>query len=149
MTQLKDEICLDRQEEFPDDTVLKTVLGRAFPSYRDVVSLSRGFSGEWKFYGRKYGWQWKVHQKKKALLYLVPLKGYFRVGFAVRSEEREALLDSGLSDETKSALRMAKKYPEGYPLRFSVTCKADVKPVRLVIGVLTSMRAARVLSIPA
>jgi hypothetical protein len=149
MTQRTNEVCLDRREEFPDDTVLKTVLGRAFSSYRDVVSLSGGFSGEWKFYGRKYGWQWKVYQKKKALFYLVPLKGGFRVGFAVRSEERVALLDSGLSDETKSALRMAKKYPEGYPLRFSVMCKADVKPVRLVIGVLTSMRSDRVHSIPA
>jgi hypothetical protein len=134
-------VCFDRKEVVPDDARLKTVLGETYPAYREILALTEVFPREWKYYGAKHGWQLKIMQKGKALLYLVPLEMSFRVGFAVREEERKAFLASKLPAELKEELTVAKKYPEGYPLRLPVRKKSDMKAVRLIITALLSLRS--------
>jgi hypothetical protein len=128
------------KEVTPDDSELKQRLGEIYSAYKEIVTLTEGYLHEWKYYGQKYGWQFKVIRKGKALLWLTPAEGSFRVGFAVRENERQALIDSNLPAKTKEELTAAKKYAEGYPLRLSVTRKSDMKPVRLAIETLKSMR---------
>ena len=134
-------ICFDRKEAVPDDARLKEVLGGTYSAYREILTLTEAFPREWKYYGAKYGWQLKIMQKGKALLYLVPLEKSFRVGFAVREEERKALLASKLPAELKAELKVAKKYPEGYPLRLPLRKKSDMKAVRLIITAVLSLRS--------
>jgi hypothetical protein len=125
----------------PDAAALKRSLGKAFALYQQIQALTENISHEWKFYGTKYGWQEKALQKGRALYYLVPLANSFRIGFGVREDERELLLKSKLPAKAKEELRTVKKYPEGYPLRFVVSRTTDLKPVRLVIETLLSMRS--------
>jgi len=116
------------------------MLGSSFPEYEDLLSLTASFPHEWMFYGPKYGWKIKIFTKAKVLLYLTPKENSFTVGLAVRDEEREALLKSKLSKTAKDELKSVKRYPEGYPLRFKVARESDMKPVRLVVETLMSMR---------
>lgn len=141
MGELPYSIYFNRKEAIPDDKTLKRALGQAYSPYKDVLKLTETLPREWKFYGTKYGWQLKAVQKGKALFYLIPLLGSFRMGFAVRETERDVLLKAKLPAKAQEELRKAKKYPEGYPLRFSVTTAADLKPVRSVIEALLPMRS--------
>jgi uncharacterized LabA/DUF88 family protein len=141
LRKLPSNIIFNRKESVPDDKALKRVLGQAYSLYEEILRLTDTVPREWKFYGTKYGWQLKPVQKGKALFSLVPLEKSFRVGFAVREKEREVLLKAKLPAKAKEELRKAKKYPEGYPLRLSVTRTADLKPVRLVIEALLSLRS--------
>ncbi len=124
----------------PEASKLKRVLGESYPAYRELLALTRAYAQEWKQYGKNHGWQLKVADKGKALLYLSVQEGSVRVGLAVREKERDALLVSGLPDDVKKDLASVKKFPEGYPLRFSVAGKTDMNPLRIAIKVLMSMR---------
>ena len=124
----------------PDELKLKRVLGDLFLSYQEVLSLTEDFPHEWKFYGKKFGWQLKVVRRGKALLYLVPFKNSFRLGFALREKERDALLNSKLAAKAKAELEMARKYPEGYPVRLNVNKASEMESVRLIIQTLKAMR---------
>ena len=64
----------------------------------------------------------------------------FRIGIAVRENEREALLQSPLPVRIKSELSSAKKYPEGYPLRLAISQPPDMSALRIVLELLENSR---------
>ena len=134
------QVRFDRNGAAPDDLRLNKDLGLLYPAYKEILTFIGGYAQEWKFYGPRIGWQFKVAQKKKALFYLTPMEGSFRLAFAVRENEKEVLLSSNLPAKTRAELISAKKYPEGYPLRLLVTKESDVRIARLVVGVLKRLR---------
>ena len=129
-----------RKDAFPDSPLLRRELGAVHRFYEELLTLVDDYAFEWKFYGDKYGWMLKVAKKGKALLYVVPQGGAFRISCAVREKEREVLLAARLPAKVKEELRAAKRYPEGYPLRLLVEGEAGMKAVRLLIGMLKTMR---------
>jgi hypothetical protein len=135
-----DEVCFHSKASFPDDLSLKKALATVYPAYKKLLTLIEAYPREWKFYGPKIGWQLKVTKKGKALFYLIPQNGLFRLGFAVRDKEKEVLLNSKLPIKAKEELAIAKRYPEGYPLKLQVKKESDVRAVHLVIGTLKAMR---------
>jgi hypothetical protein len=141
MNMKKSEDSFHRKDAFPDDPILKKAFGDAYPLYKEILTLVESYSSEWKFYGPKIGWQFKVSNKGKALFYLTPLEGSFRLGFAVRDIEKEMLLNSKLPAKDKKELAEAKRYPEGHPLRLQVEKEGDMKAVRLVVDTLKSLRS--------
>jgi hypothetical protein len=132
----------DKKEVAPDEPKLKKALGGLYSAYKEVVGLTDAYAHEWKYYGKKIGWQLKVTRRGKALLYLTPLEKSFRIGFAVRENERDQLLNSSLPLKTKEELATTKKYPEGYPLRLEIKSKTDMRAVRAVLEVLKESRSS-------
>ena len=140
MREEMNEPYFGQKEVVPDEPKIRKALGDLYPAYRELVDLTGPFSHEWKYYGKNYGWQLKVTHKGKALLYITPLKGSFRVGFAVRENEKELLLNSKLSRKTKGELETARKYSEGYPIRVDVTARADMKNLQVIVQILQEAR---------
>jgi hypothetical protein len=67
----------------------------------------------------------KVHDRKKALLYVVPMNGAFKVSMAIRETEKETLAADADVALLQDAIALAKKHAEGYALRFDVKDKAS------------------------
>ncbi len=134
------QIYFSSKELVPDDPKLKKALRAVYPVYKDILASIEAYPREWKFYGAKYGWQLKATHKGKALLYLIPQEGAFRLGFAVRDIEKEALLNSKLPAKLKGELAVAKRYPEGWPLHLDVKKASDMKAVSIVVDTLKSLR---------
>ena len=132
----------NQKEVTPDEPRLKKAFGELYSAYKEILDLTEAYDHEWKYYGNKYGWQLKVTHKGKALLYLTPLEKSFRIGFGVRKNERERLLNSSLPPKTKEQLAAAKKYTEGYPLRLEIKKKTDMRTVRVVLEGLKELRSA-------
>ena len=130
----------DSKDIDPTEQALKKALGELYSAYKEILELAGSFDHEWKYYGAKIGWQIKAANKGKALFWLAPLEGSFRLAFSVRQREREQLLKSNISPASKEQLATAKKYLEGYPLRFTVTKKSDMKDVRIVLETLKELR---------
>jgi hypothetical protein len=135
-------VYFDQKKVTPDESRLKKALGELYSAYKEVLNLTEAFDHEWKYYGKKHGWQLKVVRKGKALVYLIPQERSFRIGCAVRENEKERLLNSSLPPQTKEELATAKKYPEGYPLRLEIKSKTDMRTVRVVIEVLKESRSS-------
>ena len=57
----------------PEAAALRNALGTLYPTYRETLKLAEGFDLDWKYYGRRIGWQLKASRKGKALFYLTPL----------------------------------------------------------------------------
>lgn len=128
-------------EALPDEQKLKKALGVLYPAYREILDLAKDFDHEWKYYGRKIGWQLKTSRKGKSLFWLTPLEQSFMISFAVRESEKEALLHSTLPDTVKAELKAAKKYPEGYPLRLTIAKGSETKTARTAIDILIELRS--------
>jgi hypothetical protein len=135
------EFSFNHKEQVPDDPKLKKAFGAIYPAYKELLMLIETYQQVWKFYGPRIGWQFKVAHKGKALFYLTPEEGSFRLGFAVRDKEREILLNSKLPAKVKEELVAAKRYPEGWPLRLHVGKQGDMKAVRLVVDTLKTLRS--------
>ena len=82
----------------------------------------------------------KVHDKKKALFYLIPLKNEFKISMAIRENERKSFLEDNELEIIHNMIKSAKKYREGYALRFNVKNENDFKILELFIGKLTLIR---------
>ena len=134
-------VCFDQRSIIPDERGLRGVLGEAYPCHLEILDLTKSYAQEWKFYGKKYGWQLKVTHKGKALCYVSPLEKSLTVGLGIREEEKDILLNSKLPVKMKQELKSAKKYAEGYPLRIQIRRKSEMRTLRWVLKVLIESRS--------
>jgi hypothetical protein len=103
---------------------LESVLGRAFGRYESLLGLATAFAREWS-YSQTGGWMPKVHDGKKALFYVIPLDGGFKISMAIRESEREALMADLDLAPVHGTLLAAGKYPEGFGVQFDVDGGTD------------------------
>jgi len=108
----------------PTASAVAAVLGAAAPHHADLVRMTADFAHDWN-HSKASGWMLKVHDGKKALFYVLPLTGCFRVTLTVRPDERTALTKDAALAEMHESLRAAKKYAEGYALRFDIADTAS------------------------
>ena len=123
----------------PTDDNIKKVLASAFSYYNQFMENTKAFSKEWN-YSKSSGWIQKVFDNKKALLYLIPLTNQFMISLTVRKNEREILLNDKEIDFHKEQLKQAKKYSEGFAMRFSVTDKESFSNTIIFIMKIISLR---------
>ena len=62
---------------------------------------------------QKYGWSFRIKDKRRAIIYFLPRKKYFKVAFVFRQKAYDIILESDISDEIKTELSKAEKYAEG------------------------------------
>lgn len=84
---------------------------------------------EWKHYGQKSGWILKLFNKKRNVLFIVPLKEYFQTVFTFGDKAVDVILASELPEKIKFETASAKKYSEGRSIRLDVKTSADIKVV--------------------
>ena len=121
----------------PSDSDLKEVLGGKYELWleiRDrVLHLYPGGTEEWNFPGKKYGWSFRIKDKKRAIIYLLPREGAFLAAFVFGGKATDAIMESEVSEEIKSGLRSAKVYAEGRGIRIPVPDSSSLKDIYLLI----------------
>ena len=123
----------------PTTDNIKKVLLSAFSYYNQFMKNTKTFSKEWN-YSKSSGWIQKVFDNKKALLYLIPLTNQFIISMTVRENEREILLNDKEIDFHKEQLKQAKKYSEGYAIRFSINDKESFSSTIIFIKKIIALR---------
>jgi hypothetical protein len=128
----------DEKTEPPDDAALTQALGRSKAHWDAIMRSLEGIVGvsvEWKFYGKKHGWQVKAVRKKKALLYLIPHQGSFLAGMALDERALVVVRGSALPPALLEAIEAAKPSTEGHPARVEVGTKAQAELVRRLLAI--------------
>lgn len=136
---MPEKIFTDPQHE-PTPAELQECLAGAYPHFLALQEAVSDFTREFYFAGKGTGWGFKAHRKGKVLIWVFPYPGYFLAAFALREEDKELILASGLAEEHKQALQGARAYREGYPLRIPVHTGEDLAQVLLVIEGLRVLR---------
>ena len=123
----------------PDHVMVSTALGDTHPiwealcdhihaAYPDVV-------GEWKHYGGKAGWSFKLLSKKRNLLFFVPLNNSFRVRIVLGEKATaQALADPAVSEALKKAIRDSTAYTEGRSIDMDVTRDSQLDEIKHLIA---------------
>ena len=118
---------------------IQKVLANNFSYYNQFMKNTKAFSKEWN-YSKSSGWIQKVFDNKKALLYLIPLTNQFLISLTVRENEGEILLNDKEIDFYKEQLKQAKKYSEGFAMRFSVIDKESFSRTLIFINKIITLR---------
>lgn len=128
------------QSHQPDEDTLASVLENTYSFYSDLLGLASGFKKQWN-YSKSGGWMLKVYDAGKALLYLIPLNGMFKVSLTLRENERVLLLQNEGVRFAHDAMINSKKYSEGYALQFPVSDTASSQNCAAFIGEIIKLRS--------
>jgi hypothetical protein len=122
---MEEKVFLEKKDK-PTEKTLAVSLGKAFGFHMKLLEITSQFHKDW-VYTKSGGWMLKIHDRKKALLYVIPLKRQLKVSMTLREGERAALLVdeelSGLHDNMVNA----KKFVEGLALHFLVDNSSDYR----------------------
>jgi len=136
-----DKVLVDKSTQ-PTDALLQSVLGTPFAYFQEILGLTAAYTQEWTYPSKSSGWVMKISRKCKALCWLFPYQQMFRVSFALREHEKDALLDNKqIPASYKELLRGSKKYREGYALRIDVESQQTCNEVQVFIQQLMALRA--------
>jgi hypothetical protein len=123
----------------PDHNDLKKALGdhyRNWCTIRDyVLEQYPGGIEEWNFPGIKYGWSFRIKDKKRAIIYLLPRDGYFKAAFVFGAKAFEQVMQSSVSDDIKTELAAAKPYAEGRGIRIDLRDEEMVRDIKTLVQI--------------
>jgi hypothetical protein len=127
------------KELIPGDRDLSGKLGKTcdlWNSIRDYVQEKAPDSvEEWKYSGKKFGWSFRINDKKRVLIYLLPREAYFKAAFVFGQKATDAIVNSTISDTIKKELLSAKVYAEGRGIRIDVRDPEVLEDIRGLIEI--------------
>jgi hypothetical protein len=123
----------------PDDATLEQALGKTKKFWNAIIDhldrLPNLLVRDWKFYGNKYGWQMKVTDGKRAVLYLIPNEGSFLAALALNDKAVAALRSQKIPTRLMRDITTGKSYPEGRPARIEIKSKSDLTVVKKLLAI--------------
>lgn len=121
----------------PGNSDIKTVLFESFEFWNEI----KGFvtekipmaKEEWSYPGKKYGWSFRLKDKKRTIIYLLPRDGYFKVAFVFGQKATDAIMNSDISNQIKNELAAARLYAEGRGIRIDVKNNSSLCDIKKLI----------------
>jgi hypothetical protein len=74
----------------------------------------------WDFSGQKNGWSFRIKDKKRVIIYLLPRDKFFLVAFVFGEKATADALGSDIAKSLKAEIESAKVYAEGRGFRIEV-----------------------------
>ena len=94
----------------------------------------QGFS-EWNYPGKKYGWSYRIKDKKRAIIYFLPRDHSFKVAFLFGQKAMDVIMESSISLEIKDELKQATKQAEGRGIRIDVKNDSIMPDIKRLIEI--------------
>ena len=123
----------------PITTDLKVPLGSTFTIWmeiRDFVfdKYPKGFE-EWFVSVKKYGWSFRIKDKKRAIVYLSPRKEHFSLTMVFGQKATDKIIESDIKKSIKDELMASKVYMEGRVLRLDISDKSLMTDIKKLIEI--------------
>jgi hypothetical protein len=121
----------------PSEKDLLKALGTTAPLWKEikayVLSQYPQAVEKWSYPGAKYGWSFRLMDKKRAIVYLLPRENFFKVAFVFGEKATHEILESDTSEKIKEELRSAKAHAEGRGIRLDIRNKKVMKDITFLI----------------
>ena len=131
-------ILMDKAQE-PTEMDLTEKLGPVSQLWNEIQHfvLEKYPAGnpEWFYSGAKRGWNFRIKDKKRAFVYLLPRDQYFKAALVFGDKAKDTVLASNVSDEIKEELKQAKKYAEGRGIRIDVKEAVILSDIKTLIEI--------------
>ena len=90
---------------------------------------------EWNYPGKKYGYSFRIKDKKRAILYFLPRNNYFKVAFVFGQKATDIIMKSNIAPEIKNDLSLARKYAEGRGIRITVKNDFNIPDIKRLVEI--------------
>lgn len=90
---------------------------------------------EWNYSGKKYGWSYRIKDKKRAIIYFLPRDHSFKVAFVFGQKAMDVIMESSISLDIKDELMQATKYAEGRGIRIDVKNHSILPDIKRLIEI--------------
>lgn len=138
-----DKSIFDNKDSIPSFEDVSEALGTTASLWFEIIQLVQSIYPEvieeWNFSGQKYGWSFRLKDKKRVLIYLLPRAKIFKVAFVFGQKATDFILKSSISAPIKTELEAAKVYAEGRGIRIDVTDKAILSEIKKLIEIKISV----------
>lgn len=123
----------------PTDVDLSESLGQCYELWQNikeyVLLKNPKATAEWNYPGVKYGWSFRIKDKKRAIIYLLPREKYFKAAFVFGQKATNAVLDSNVSEAIKAELKAARIYAEGRGISVEVKNSLLVNDIKELVDI--------------
>ena len=123
----------------PNDKDLQIELGKTYAFWKEIMDFVvlkyPKAAMEWSYPGSKYGWSFRLKDKKRVIIYLLPREKYFKVAFVFGQKAYDLILDSPISETIKAELAVARVYAEGRGIRIDVKDKAVLDDIKKMVEI--------------
>ena len=134
---MSSQLLLKDENTYPDEDVLKEILGDVFPVYQELAKTLTGsdFSLDlsWNYYKDGKSWLCKVTKKKKTIFWLSVWEGFFKAGFYFTEKNSEGITGLTIDKSLKESFMTAKPIGKLIPLVFDITRKEQLKDLLEVV----------------
>lgn len=114
--ELKDEAI------YPDESVLKVVLGEAYSAYVDLLELYKVNEMEpiWRYYHDGKAWLCKVQKKKKTIVWMSAWKGYMQAAIYVPEKFLDQVYALDINETLKEKFKQSRSMGKSRACIFEV-----------------------------
>ena len=123
----------------PADDDLLVALGNLYEMWQQVtryVHLKYPSAIDmWNYSGDKYGWTFRIKDKKRAIVYLLPRDRFFKVAMIFGQKATDAIMNSQVAETLKSELASARVYAEGRGIRIDVLNETILNDLKILIDI--------------
>ena len=123
----------------PTQKDLQEQLASLYPLWEQIAeSVRKKYPNpkeEWNYPGKNYGWSFRLKDKKRAIIYLLPRQGYFKVAFVFGQKATDQIMAGDIDAAIKEDLAGAKKYAEGRGLSIEVHNAKPINDIEKLIDI--------------
>ncbi|HMT30067.1 MAG TPA: DUF3788 domain-containing protein [Bacteroidia bacterium] len=123
----------------PTEENVLSALGNTYDLWQTLVLFVKKSSPqvfeEWNFSGEKFGWSFRIKDKKRVVVYFLPRDKFFKVAFVFGQKATDLILKSTISDSIKTELKSAKVYAEGRGIRIEIRDQNQLDDIKHLIEI--------------
>lgn len=114
---------------YPDEKVLKSVLGNSYLVYCDLLQLynDNELNSEWRYYKDGKAWLCKVQRKKRTIVWMSAWKGYITAAIYLPVRLIDQIYALNITEETKKIIEHTKNVGKSKPCIFEIRDKDILK----------------------
>ena len=114
---------------------LENELGKLYSAWEEIRAFTfdnfPGVKEEWNY--SKSGWNARIKDEKRAIIYLMPCAGFFKASFVFGEKATKLALAASIDPAIKSIIESAPVYGEGRGFRIEVRNKKMVKDIEQLL----------------
>jgi uncharacterized protein DUF3788 len=118
---------------------LHNALGKTFSLWSDIAEYVfkkyPDANDEWAYPGKNFGWNYRIKDARRVIIYMMPGEKFFRVSLVFGSKATDEAMICKISKEIKDLISSAKVYAEGRGFRIDVKNKKTVKEIKKLIDI--------------
>jgi len=123
----------------PTDVNLSEKLDTTYKFWLEIIAFVKqkypNGSAEWKCAGKNQGWFFRINDKKRAIVYLLPRDKFFKVAFVFGQKATDIILSSDITYVIKTELEQARKYAEGRGIRIDIKNNSKLLDIKKLIEI--------------